>query len=138
MESKPVKVQAEVMWAFLDQPNQLSGRYQVDLCKLSEEAKKALEAIGIEVRTKESSPEKGYFVTAKSLNFPIIPLDKDGNKITAKVGNGSKCIALVNPYTYAAGRGYKAGIGAGIKKLVITDLVVYEGASVEDTADDIL
>ena len=138
METKPVKVQAEVMWAFLDQPNQLSGKYQVDLCNLSEEAKKALESIGIAVRTKDSNPEKGYFVTAKSLNFPIIPFDKDGNKITAKVGNGSKCVALVNPYTYAGGRGYKAGVGAGIKKLIITDLVVYEGASVEDTADDVL
>lgn len=138
MEPKPVKVQAEVMWAFLDQPNQLSGKYQVDLCKLSEEAKKALEDIGIPVRTKENSPEKGYFVTAKSLNYPIIPFDKDGNKITAKVGNGSKCVALVSRYPYPAGRGYKAGFGAGVKKLIITDLIVYEGATIEDTADDVL
>jgi len=38
MEVKPVKVQAEIMWAFLDTPNELSGKYQVDLCNLSDSA----------------------------------------------------------------------------------------------------
>ena len=42
MDLKPLKVQAEIMWAFLDTPNQLSGKYQVDLCNLTKGAVSAL------------------------------------------------------------------------------------------------
>lgn len=132
MEVKPVKVQADIMWAFLDTPNQLSGRYQVDLCNLTKDAVAALEGMGIPVRTKEGQPEKGQFVTAKSFNYPIKAEDSNGNPIVAKVGNGSKGIALVKPYEYSY-KG-KKGVGAGINKLLVTDLKIYDGEVV--TADD--
>jgi len=61
MELKPLKVQAEIMWAFLDTPNQLSGKYQVDLCNLTKGAVDALSFMGVEVRTKPDQPEKGKF-----------------------------------------------------------------------------
>ena len=61
MDLQPVKVQAEVMWAFLDTPNELSGKYQVDLCKLSDEAVAKLREIGLNVRKKEDQPEKGGY-----------------------------------------------------------------------------
>lgn len=136
MEVKPIKVQAEVMWAFLDQPNKLSGKYQVDLCNLTKGAVSALEAMGISVHSKTDKPEKGHYVTAKSFNYPILAVDQDGNQISAKVGNGSKCIALIKPYEY----NYKGkrGVGAGTSKLIITDLKVYEGSEAVETADDVL
>jgi hypothetical protein len=134
MELKPLKVQAEIMWAFLDTPNQLSGKYQVDLCNLTKSAVSALEEMGVNVRSKSDQPEKGFFVTAKSLNVPIRAVDVEGNPITVKVGNGSKCVALLNPFHYPAGKGYKAGVGVGVKQLLITDLKVYEGNAV--TIDD--
>ena len=132
MELKPLKVQAEIMWAFLDTPNQLSGKYQVDLCNLTKGAVSALQSMGVEVRTKAGEPEKGQFITAKSVNFPITTTDEQGNPITVKVGNGSKGIALLKPYEYSY-KG-KKGIGVGINKLVVTDLKVYESEAV--TADD--
>jgi hypothetical protein len=132
MEVKPVKVQADIMWAFLDTPNQMSGKYQVDLCNLTKGAVEALEGMGIPVYSKADKPEKGHYITAKSFNYPIKAEDMEGNPITAKVGNGSRGIALINPYQYSY-KG-KKGVGAGINKLVVTDLKVYEGETV--TADD--
>jgi hypothetical protein len=132
MEVKPVKVQADIMWAFLDTPNQMSGKYQVDLCNLTKGAVEALEGMGIPVRSRDDQPEKGQFVTAKSFNYPIKAEDSNGAPITAKVGNGSKGIALIKPYEYSY-KG-KKGVGAGISKLLVTDLKVYEGEAV--TTDD--
>lgn len=137
MNLQPVKVQAEVMWAFLDQPNQLSGKYQVDLCNLSTEAVNKLKQIGVNVRTKPDQPEKGHFVTAKSVNYPIKAEDKDGNPINGKVGNGSKAIALLKPYEYTYQK--KTGVAVGVGKLIITDLVLYEADdSTEEALDDVL
>jgi hypothetical protein len=135
MELKPVKVQADLFWAFLDTPNQMSGKYQVDLCNLSKEAIKTLEGMGVNVRKKAEKPEQGFFITAKSSNYPIVATDTNGNPIKAKVANGSKGVALLKPYEYTY-RNQK-GVGVGINGLVITDLIEYNsgGASVEDTAD---
>jgi hypothetical protein len=135
MDLKPVKVQAEIMWAFLDQPNQLSGKYQVDLCNLTKGAVETLESMGVSVRTKADQPEKGHFITAKSVNYPIATTDADGNPINGKVGNGSKGIALLKPYEYTF-KG-KKGVGVGINKLVVTDLKLYN-VEQEETADDVL
>lgn len=135
MELKPLKVQAEIMWAFLDTPNQLSGKYQVDLCNLTKGAIEALKSMGVDVRSRSDQPEKGSYITAKSVNYPIKTEDTNGNAITVKVGNGSKGVALLKPYEYSY-KG-KKGVGVGINKLVVTDLVVYEGEPVAAT-DDVL
>ena len=55
----------------------------------------------------------------------------DGSGIEGKGGNGSKGVAWIKPYAYQF-KG-KAGVSAGINKLVITDLVSY---SADDTALD--
>jgi hypothetical protein len=137
MELKPVKVQADLFWAFLDTPNQMSGKYQVDLCNLSKEAIKTLEGMGVNVRKKDDKPEQGFFITAKSVNYPITATDSDGNPIKAKVANGSKGIALLKPYEYTY-RNQK-GVGVGINGLVITDLIEYQDNKVNlVTADDAL
>jgi hypothetical protein len=129
MELKPLKIEADIMWAFLDTPNKMSGKYQVDLCNLSKSAIKALEDIGVNVRNKE---DKGFFVTAKSANYAIKTEDETGNPISAKVGNGSRGIALIKPFSYNVNG--KKGVGVGINKLVVTKLVEYNAEPV-DTAD---
>lgn len=136
MELKPLKVQAEIMWAFLDTPNQMSGKYQVDLCNLTKGAVDALKAMGVDVRSKPEQPEKGLFITAKSVNYPIKTEDMNGNPITVKVGNGSKGVALLKPYEYSY-KG-KKGVGVGINKLVVTDLKVYDGEPATTANDDVL
>lgn len=130
MELKPLKIEADIMWAFLDTPNNMSGKYQVDLCNLSKSAIKALEDYGVSVRNKE---EKGFFITAKSKNYPIKAEDTQGNPVNAKVGNGSRGIALIKPFAYNVNG--KKGVGVGINKLVVTSLVEYTGGEALDTAD---
>ena len=134
MELKPMKIEAERMWAFLDKPNEMSGQYQVDLCNLSKNAVKALEDIGVSVRKREDKPEKGFFITAKSSNYPITAIDTEGKPVSAKVGNGSKGIALIKPYEYTYRN--KKGVGVGINKLTITELVEYVSEKSEDEEDD--
>lgn len=134
MDLKPIKVQADIMWAFLDTPNQLSGKYQVDLCNLSKEAIQSLESMGVNVRKKSEQPEKGFFITAKSVNYPIKTEDAQGNPITVKVGNGSRGVALLKPYEYTYQK--KKGVGVGINKLIVTELIEYSGDGAVATAND--
>ena len=51
---------------------------------------------------------------------------------SAKIGNGSRGVALIKPYSYKVNG--KAGVGVGINKLVVTKLVEYNPEPV-DTAD---
>ena len=136
MEIKPVKIEAEIQWAFFDRVNDMSGKFQCDLANLSDKAVAALESIGLEPRKREDKPEKGWFLTVKS-NYAIQPYDKDGNEVKDTVGNGSKAVALIKPYSWTWKN--KKGVSASLAKIVITDLVKYsaEGADA-DLDDDIL
>lgn len=122
MNTEAVKVKAEIMWAFLNKPNEMSGKFQVDLCNLSDKAVGALEEMGIEVKTKEG---KGAYITCKSKR-PIIAYDDGGTVLEGDIlGNGSKAAAVVEPYEWAF-KG-KKGISPSLKKMVITELVPYTG-----------
>lgn len=143
-----VKVKCNLYWAFTDRVNESSEKFQVDLCNLSDAAVKALESMGLEVRSKENAPEKGMFITCKS-KLPIKSYDMDGEQLTGfrqsedgepspqaiQIGNGSEAIALVSTYEWSYKN--KAGVSPSLKKLVVTNLLKYED-SVEDlvTADD--
>ena len=124
MDVKPVKVEATVMWAFLNRQNEMSGKYQVDLCDLDDESVKALQSIGVEVKFNPEKEEKGRYITCKSKNYPIPAVDKHGNEIDAEVGNGSKAKALISAYEWKF-KG-KTGVSPSIKKMVITDLVEFK------------
>jgi hypothetical protein len=126
-----VKIKADIMWANFDKPNEMSGKYQVDLCNLSDAAVEAIEGMGITVRQKE---DKGYFITCKS-NQPIKPFDKSGEALEGvSVGNGSKSIAMVGSYEWTFKN--KEGISPSLKKLVITDLVTMEDGEPVSVDDD--
>jgi hypothetical protein len=128
---KRVKVNAVVQWAYLNKQNDMSGKYQVDLCNLSEAAVDALEDIGISVKKKADKPEKGYYITCTSQN-PIKAFDSNGALIPedTSVGNGSKTVAVITPYSWTF-KG-KAGISPSLASFVITDLVEFK----VDTSDD--
>ena len=64
-DTQRVKIKADVMWAYLNRKNEMSDRYQVDLCNLSDGAVSALESMGLTVNQKDG---KGYFITCKSTN----------------------------------------------------------------------
>ena len=129
--SNPIKLKAEVMWANLDVRNEMSGKYQVDLVNLSPAATQALRDMGIDVKTKE---DRGDFITCKS-NNPIHAYDSNGNELDGiAVGNGSKAIAVVAPYSWTFKN--KEGVSPSLRKLVITELVRYEDADIASVDDD--
>jgi len=132
-----VKIKADIMWAYLDRMNDMSQKYQVDLCNLSDAAVSALEGMGISVAQKEG---KGYYITCKSKN-EIRAYGSDGDEIEGKiVGNGSKAVALIEPYAWTWKN--KEGVSASLKKLVITDLQKYESdveqVAIQEDDDEIL
>lgn len=127
-----VTFNAEIMWAALQQRNEMSGKYQVDLCQLSKAAVDKLEAMGITVKHKD---ENGFFITCKSDKFPIVAQLTDGTQLKEdiKVGNGSKAKATIEPYAWTFKN--KKGKSASLKKLVITELRVYSPGSADDGDD---
>lgn len=129
-----VKIKAEIMWAYLDKVNDMSGKFQVDLCNLSDKAAEALQDIGLEVKFKDG---KGKYITCKSTR-PIHVYDDGGSQIDAQVGNGSKGVALVGTYAWAYQK--KKGVSPALKRLVITDMLEYGGQPVGEliAEDDLL
>lgn len=127
-----IKIKADVYWAQLNKINEMSGKYQVNLCNLSDAAVEALEAMGLSVLVGEDKKaEMGRYITCKS-NNPIRAYDTDGDELSELVGNGSKAKAVVGAYEWKYKN--KKGMSASLKKLVITDLVEYasDGSTIDD------
>ena len=137
-QNKPLPIQADIFWAALDEPNKLSGKYQVDLSNLSKDAVKTLMEMGINVKNDSKKPDQGFFVTAKSKLYPITAVDETGNIIKAKIANGSKAVALIKPdaYTFQG----KKGVGVGVSKLIVKELIEYkpEGVNLADLEEEAL
>ena len=128
--SKLTTVNAVTYWACLSTLNELSGKYQVDLSGLSDNAVNALRAEGLTVRNKED--DRGNFITVKS-NNPIKAYDVHGDEIGCLVGNGSKVKAVLGHYDWKFQQ--KAGRSPSLLKLVITDLSVYDPAGESGAVD---
>lgn len=136
---KPVKVAGELYWSnwmkeYNTKFNEANDKYECTLGQLSDAAAAKLEELGIKIKDKDS---QGKFIVGKS-KFVFEPVDEEGNPIDiSKIGNGTKCYALVSSYRHKMSA--KFGAAPSIKKLVITELKVYspEGAPEEET-DDIL
>jgi hypothetical protein len=134
-DSKRVKIKADVYWCQHTKVNDMSGKYQLNLCNLSDAAVDALESMGISVQVgEEKKSEMGRYITCKSQS-EIKVFNTDGDLIKEAIGNGSKAKALVGSYEWSYKN--KKGISPSLGKLVITDLVEYGSESALDD-DDIL
>ena len=132
---KSVSIQADLYWAALKKKNTMSGKYQVDLCNLSDKDVEALTTLGLKVNNKPNKPEQGNYITAKR-NYEIVAFDAEGNEIAPdfRIANGSKAKVIVSSYAFP--KPY-AGFGASIKKLVVTQPIEYKVSQAE-LEDDIL
>jgi len=128
-DAKPVTIKATVMWCNHNKLNEMSNKYQLELTNLSENAVKALEGIGLEVRKREDKPEKGFYITCKSVRQMDKIFDKTGaSLIDVAIGNGSTGTAVVGTYDWAFKN--KKGLSASLIKMTIDNLVAYDA---EDT-----
>lgn len=124
-----------LMWASLDTKNTMSDKYQVDLTNLSPENVEKLRGLGLTVKSRADKPEKGAFITPKSL-FPIVALDKKKTPIKATVGNGTKADVLV---TYFVPKRKAPGApdrSPSILEIVVTDLQEYTPPAAKAPSDD--
>jgi len=136
---KPVKVAAELYWSrwmaeYNTKWNEANDKYECTLGQLSDAACAKLKEIGINIKNKDSM---GNFIVGKS-NYVFEPVTEDGQPVDiSKIGNGTKCYALVSSYRHKMSA--KHGNGPSIKKIIITDLKTYTPDVVtEEELDDIL
>jgi len=134
MSDQPIILNATAYWANLTTKNITSGKFQIDYGNLSDAAVEKIKSVGIVVKNDPiKKPDQGNFITSKSLN-EMRYYDTAGENITGVlVGNGSKVKVVGKPYDWTSPAGGK-GRSFSIAKLIVTDLVEYEGDSV-DTSD---
>tara|TARA_B110000967_G_C18901607_1_gene575807 strand:+ start:8249 stop:8662 length:414 start_codon:yes stop_codon:yes gene_type:complete len=137
MDTKPVVVSCELHWPFLNKQNDMSGKYQVDIGKLSSKAVDALSVMGIAVRNK--GDDRGNYVTVKSIN-PIQPAFGGIDAVESSlIGNGTKANAAIKPYHWDF-KG-KQGTSPSLAKLLVTEVAVYDKDGGGDDAlnmDDVI
>jgi hypothetical protein len=133
-ENSKVKIKCDVFWAQHNKVNEMSGKYQINLCNLSDAAVKALEGMGLNVMTGEDKKaDMGRYITCKSAK-PIRVVDTDNDEVLEAIGNGSKAKALIGTYSWTYKN--KKGTSPSLLKLVITDLVEYSSGSKGLDAND--
>ena len=89
-EKKAIKLKADLFWCQHTKINEMSGKFQVNLCNLSDAAVEALEEMGISVQTGEDKKaDMGRYITCKS-EKPMRVFDVENDEITEAIGNGSK------------------------------------------------
>ncbi len=126
--SNRIIIRGTVMWAHLDKPNEMSNKFQLDVCNLTRETVEKLKAGGIEVRKgDENKADKGHFITPKA-NKPVRIVDaaKVPWPADKRLGNGSIVNVLVRPYEWEF-KG-KSGIGAGLEAVQVLKHESFEGA----------
>ena len=139
MDMKPVKIGGELFWSnwmhqFNTKFNEDNKKYECTIGNLSDKAAEALKELGIQVKEKENM---GKYIVGKSL-YKFDPVDADGKPVDIeKIGNGTKVTALVSSYRHKMSA--KFGAAPSIKKLIVTELKVYEAEpKEEEDTDDIL
>ena len=137
MNNNIVKVAATVAFPSLTRPDQMSGKYSIQLANLSDAAAEKLEELGMNVKFKDDAYGRGRFIECKS-KFPIdnskypTVLDDQGLATDPEaVGPGSKVEAVLKTYDWKMGG--RSGVGAYVTKLVVKEFAAAEGLSdVED------
>ena len=141
----------EIMWPFLIEKSEMSGKYEVQLVNLDKQQVGMLEAVGLTVRDskkEKKNEDKGMWITAKSgwspfpgnvfdgrdPNLPkgtLLPEDE-----VKSIGNGT--IAHVEVGTYGWGKYAKTGneLSCGLNKLKIVKLVAKGGGDPFDDDKD--
>ena len=133
MARETAVVQGKAYWAKLNTPDQMSEKYQMDICNLSDIAITSLKKHGVIPKNRDD--ERGEFITARSkFDVPVVNSDKEDMNGTL-IGNGSdvkvkigfnKDHPMVSQY----------GTSMYLNKVMVTNLVAYERDTDFDTEGD--
>lgn len=135
-ETRQVVIEGVLEWAHLAKPNEMSGKFQVDVCQLDKSAIKELKAAGLEVQdgAKKGKEGKGFYVTPKATR-PVTIVDSMKNSLDCAdaIGNGTKAKVAIRAFDYNY-KG-KSGVGAGLQAIQVLNLVEYSAAGMFDEED---
>lgn len=130
-------VRGTAQWASVFEPNELSGKFQIDVCNLNTETVKSLKSVGIDAKKGTGDKaDKGRFITAKSKKYPPKVMDRRAQAMDGSIliGNGSEVKVSIRPYAWTFGD--KTGVGAGLNSVMVTSLVEYGGSEELEPEDD--
>lgn len=125
-------IKGTAQWAHVHEPNDLSGKFQVDICQLDKATVKKLEENNIEVRRGEGEKEnKGSFIVAKTKRRPkVMDAAKNVWPSNILIGNGSTVKCSVTPFDWTFKK--KSGISASLNSLMVVD---FKSADMSGTGD---
>mgnify|MGYP003145991365 CR=1 FL=1 len=124
-------VRGTAKWASVFEPNEMSQKYQVDICNLDKDTIKQLKKVGLDVKTGEGNKEdQGSYITAKASKYAPRVLNNLGEVMdgSSLIGNGSKIKASITPYSWNF-KG-KTGVSAALNSLMVLKLIAYGGGDV--------
>ena len=119
-------VRGTAKWASVFDVNEMSGKYQVDICNLDKETIKTLEKVGLSVKKGEGDKEdQGMYITAKASKYRPKVVDNLGTPMdgTVLIGNGSKVKVQCKPWEI--NRNGQAFKGLELQAVQVIDLVQY-------------
>jgi|TARA_R110001583_G_scaffold81851_1_gene217855 hypothetical protein len=123
-------------WACVHSPNQLSNKYQIDICQLDKKDIKALEDSGVTVKNGSGDKAgKGSYVTAKTVRPPkIMDAAKKEWPNTIMIGNGSTVKCSVTPFEWVFQK--KSGVSVSLNAVMVLDFKDAGMSSVDLEAED--
>ena len=142
-------VKGIAQWASLSKPNNMSGKFQIDVCNLSKEDVAQLEKQGVtNVHVEKSRDDdyepRGHYITMRSnavskagdnLDPPkVVDAKKQPLPRGVLVGNGSLVKVVYDPFEWTYKN--KAGVSAGLRIVQVIELVKFEGGSGLDDLEE--
>tara|TARA_R100001377_G_scaffold38404_2_gene21361 strand:+ start:999 stop:1457 length:459 start_codon:yes stop_codon:yes gene_type:complete len=114
-------------WACVHEINDMSKKYQIDICQLGKKDIEALEKAGVEVKEGTGDKEsKGRYVIAKTIRAPkVIDSSKQVWPPKIKIGNGSTVKCSVHPFDWVY-KG-KSGRSLSLNTVMVVDFQDYVG-----------
>jgi hypothetical protein len=129
-DDRQVVVVGTVWYQALDKKNELSDKFQIDLCQLKSAEVKVLEAIGLEVHDGgDNKPYHKRYITPKAnRQVVMVDADKAAWDMTKVLGNGTliKCHVKAYDYDYKGNK----GVAAGLQAIQVLEHTSYDPAGV--------
>jgi len=122
-------IKGEAKWASLFEVNDLSQKYEMNICNLDNSTVKALKELSIPVKEGEGDKEDyGHYIIAKTKIEPkVMDAAKNPWPNNLSVGNGSKVKVSVSPYDWNFKK--KSGTSASLNAVMVIDFKEYTGGT---------
>ena len=137
---RQVNITGWLKWPNLAKANDMSGKFQVDVTKLSPADLKKLKSVGIIARDgadkDKSDPDAGMYITPKAGRMvPVVDSKLNPLSLTEieNIGNDTTAEVSVRAYDYTY-KG-KSGVGAGLQGIKVDEMVEYSAATMFEPSD---